>query len=108
MSIETMTKLATVTVGVGGASSIDFTNIPQTYTDLKIVLSARIDASYRQVIIKFNNSSSNYTLKMLRGDGASAASFNESGFSYNMTGYAPLAGTDTASTFGNWELYMPN
>ena len=39
--MATMVKLQTVTVGSGGASSIDFTNIPQTYTDLKIVLSAR-------------------------------------------------------------------
>jgi hypothetical protein len=37
----TMVKIDTVTVGSGGAASIEFTNIPQTYTDLQIVLSAR-------------------------------------------------------------------
>lgn len=34
--------LATVTVGSGGSANIEFTSIPQTYTDLKIVLSARV------------------------------------------------------------------
>ena len=38
---NTFKKIQTVTVGSGGAASIDFTSIPQTYTDLKIVLSAR-------------------------------------------------------------------
>ena len=41
MSIETMTKLATVTVGSGGSSTITFSNIPQNYTDLVVKASLR-------------------------------------------------------------------
>ena len=37
----TFTKIASVTVGSGGASSIDFTSIPSTYTDLCVKLSTR-------------------------------------------------------------------
>ena len=34
MSIETRTKIASVTVGAGGIGIIDINNIPQTYSDL--------------------------------------------------------------------------
>ena len=34
----TFFKIASATVGSGGASSIDFTSIPQTYTDLVFVV----------------------------------------------------------------------
>ena len=104
---DTYTLISSVTVGAGGASSIDFTSIPATYTDLKLVASIR-NVSYRQTIIKFNNSSANFTLKMLLGNGASAVSYDQAAFGYNMTGYVPLDGTDTANTFGSWELYLPN
>jgi hypothetical protein len=33
---NTYKKIASVVVGSGGSSSINFTNIPQTFTDLKI------------------------------------------------------------------------
>jgi hypothetical protein len=37
--MATMTALSTVTVGAGGAATIDFTSIPQTYTDLIVKIS---------------------------------------------------------------------
>ena len=39
--MATFTKIASATVGSGGASSIEFTSIPSTYTDLVIKLSMR-------------------------------------------------------------------
>lgn len=36
-----MIKIGTVTVGAGGAANIAFTSIPQTYTDLVLMLNAR-------------------------------------------------------------------
>jgi len=36
-----MTKIATIVVGAGGSSSIDFTGIPQNFTDLMLVYSTR-------------------------------------------------------------------
>ena len=106
--MSTHIKISTITVGSGGAASIDFTSIPATYTDLKLVMSARIEASYRQVIIKFNNSSADFTFRNILGDGASTASYTQASYGYNLIGYAPLAGTDTASTFGNMEIYIPS
>ena len=40
---NTFVLLASTTVGSGGASSIDFTSIPATYTDLVVKVSGRID-----------------------------------------------------------------
>ena len=37
----TYTLISTVTVGAGGAASIDFNSIPGTYTDLLLVVSVR-------------------------------------------------------------------
>ena len=37
----TYSKLAESTVGVSGAAFIDFNNIPQNYTDLVLLYSAR-------------------------------------------------------------------
>jgi hypothetical protein len=106
--MATFTKIASVTVGSGGAASIDFTSIPATYTDLVIKASLRNSASYRQVIIKYNNSSADFTLRNILGDGSAANSYTYAAFGFNLIGYAPLAGTDTASTFGNLEAYFPN
>ena len=52
-----MVAIQTVTVGAGGASSIEFTSIPQTYTDLKVVFSVR-DATNNNGVVKitFNGS----------------------------------------------------
>ena len=39
--------ISTITVGSGGAASIDFTSIPQTYTDLLVKISLRAVFSLR-------------------------------------------------------------
>lgn len=101
---DTFVKIASVTVGSGGASSIDFTSIPSTYTDLCIKLSARSNRAAEIddfFIIKPNNSSSNLTYRFIRGNGAAATS----GTSGNMY----IAGaSSTSSTFSNSEIYIPN
>jgi hypothetical protein len=59
------------------ASSVTFSNIPGTYTDLVVVL-AFIDSA-RFVNIRFNSdSSSNYSRTALRGNGSTASSFRGS------------------------------
>ena len=37
----TLNLISKQTVGSAGASSITFSNIPQTYTDLKVIISGR-------------------------------------------------------------------
>jgi len=95
---------STVTVGAGGASTISFTSIPATYTDLKIVVSARCDASNTAFKIRFNGATTNLSTRYLYGQGSSAASYTEGS---NIYGYEN-ASTYTASTFGNTEIYVPN
>lgn len=100
-----MVAIQTVTVGAGGASSISFTSIPQTYTDLKIVLSGRTtQASLADsVYFTFNSSTANFSSRILYGDGGSASSFTQARYAGSQPG-----STATASTFANIELYIPN
>jgi hypothetical protein len=102
----TFTKIASVSVGVLGASSIDFTAIPSTYTDLCLKISGRAtDASvYAGIYVSFNGTAYNSTGRVLEGDGSSASSgtFSNGAISF-------IAGaTATSNTFGSVELYVPN
>lgn len=102
-----MIPISTVTVGSGGASSIDFTNIPQNYTDLIIKLSARRDATSTSVDLTFNGSTSGYSRRRILGDGSTASSTSSSSAS---TIQDPMSVQSdwTSSTFGNVEIYIPN
>lgn len=101
----TYSKLAEVTVGSGGASSIDFNNIPQNYNDLVIKISGRGSASALTSVVSIllNGSSTNFTNKYVAGSGASAST----GGVVQFVGDFPAA-TSTASTFSNTEIYIPN
>jgi hypothetical protein len=70
-------SIATTTVGSGGVASVDFTSIPQTYTHLQIRSIARSTSanSDDNFHIRFNSdSSSNYSLHYVSGNGTSAIS----------------------------------
>lgn len=100
-----MIKLQTITVGASGASSIDFTNIPQTFTDLKVVLSGRVTSQVSNTMIRFNGTTTGYTGRQIYGTGASAASS-----SLTNDNIGPLVNDSafTASVFSNGEFYIPN
>jgi hypothetical protein len=100
----TFVKISTVTVGSGGAANITFSSIPQTYTDLKIVLSARNTANDNACTVLFNGSSSDFTNKILFGNGSSPASNTPN---TNYLCYLNFS-TETASVFANSEAYIPN
>jgi len=102
---NTFELIASSTVGSGGASSIDFTSIPGTYTDLLILASTRSSrSSYAgNMRIKFNTSTSNLTGRTLRGISASADSFTTTAVEWGAPG-----STTTANTFGNASFYFPN
>jgi len=112
MSLETMTKLQTVTVGAGGTSSIDFTNIPQTYTDLVISLSIKdtstgtSGASY--IDLQFNNSTGTYTVKRLLGAASATASNSAQTSNFMSIGYMGNSRASMANAFTTAELYIPN
>jgi hypothetical protein len=69
----TYEPIATTTLG-SAASSIDFTSIAASYTDLRVVLIGTT-ASATLVNLRFNSdTATNYSGTMLTGDGSAAAS----------------------------------
>ena len=105
----TMQLIAKQTVGAGGASSVTFSNIPQTYTDLKLVMSVDTTptGTYNWGYITFNGVTSNYSQRFLYGDGSSAQSFTWGASSQLSSGMLNNA-SQTASTFTSCEYYIPN
>jgi hypothetical protein len=104
-------KIATVTVGAGGAADITFSSIPATYTDLVVKLSSRSDTAASSVgnFVQFNadTSTANYAFVQLVGDGSNAGSTSAA----TTTGVLFQRNTGsiaTANTFGNSEMYIPN
>ena len=105
---NTFELISSVTVGSGGAASIDFTSIPSTYTDLCLKFSGRASSNsgfpWAVVRATFNGSSSNWTYRAIYGDGSGASSavssVSELGFG--------TSSLNTANTFGNTEIYIPN
>jgi len=96
---------STVTVGSGGAATIDFTSIPATFTDLCLKFSLRYGdyASWNYAYVQLNSTAG--TTRTLIGSGSSASSYSV-GSSLRID---YVAGTgQTASTFSNGELYIPN
>ena len=105
---NTFTLIASSTVGAGGASSIDFTSIPSTYTDLVIKYSLRSSSTtddYLGVKLSFNSSTTSFTIRQVTGTGSTASSSNYS--TNNPSGYMQ-AGLTTASTFASGDIYIPN
>jgi hypothetical protein len=107
----TMTLVSTVTVGAGGAAAIDFTTIPQTGSDLMIVVSCRNTGTGNSLILCQPNSisSASYTLRILRGE-STVTSATESSTGVNYAFIAGYTGGSnlTASTFTSAQIYIPN
>jgi len=108
MANPTYTLISTQTVGAGGAASVTFSSIPQTYTDLVVKISARSARSAQQVdnlFMTFNSTTSGYTYRNLSGNGSSAASAS---YSSRYISLSLDAAGSTANTFSNIETYIPN
>jgi hypothetical protein len=92
------------------ATSVTFDNIPQTgYTDLKLVMSARDTSTaganwngYSFTILP-NGLSTNITQRSIFGNGSNVASYSDTSM-FNVIDM----GSDTANTFSNVEIYIPN
>jgi hypothetical protein len=92
--------------------TVTFSNIPQTYTDLMILISGRSDfngAFDGGPSMFFNGLGSlgnYYSDTRLIGDGSSATSARTSDAAIYL-GHVPAA-TATANSFSNHEIYIPN
>jgi hypothetical protein len=113
--------IQTTTVGSGGAATVSFSSIPQTYTDLVIVGSVRSTSTtsntgeYDVMAYRFNATTSGYTARVIEASGTSAVSSAQTtatgsgGGTYGRISDGginnSLSGTSIFSSF-NW--YIPN
>lgn len=97
----TYEPIATTTLGAT-AGFIDFTSIPSTYTDLRIVLIARSNnaASTDSQQIYFNGAVGNCSWTRLSGDGTSATSTRGTSTNQIVVTDALPAASATAGIFG--------
>lgn len=110
---NTMTLISAATVGAGGTANITFSSIPQTYTDLKLVVNARENYTgggpWGNLAITFNGSTSGYSeTAFYQADtsGGSGASTTTSGSS--LRSFYAARNDATANVFSNGEMYIPN
>jgi len=118
MATNTYTLISTTSVGSGGASNITFSSIPSTYTDLVVLFSVRSNNTsagsglYESLVTRVNGSttSGDYSSIVIRGDGTGGVSnayyFGTVGWDFPGT-YVNAANV-TASTFSNFQIYVPN
>lgn len=104
----TMKLIQSITVGAGGASSISFSSIPQTATDLVLELSSRCNLAANGVslLLAINGSTSSFTTRRFYGNGTGATSESNAPAS-NYFGETCGSST-TANTFGNLTATFPN
>jgi hypothetical protein len=87
-----------------GQAAISFNSIPQDFTDLYILMSARTNRVLEGdgFYLRFNNNSSGYTQRRLIGSGSGVSSDTQTGVFFT------TAANATANTFGNSSIYVPN
>jgi len=108
----------TVIVGSGGSTTISFTSIPSSYTDLVVVTSIRSSvtgsagAGYQERLnILFNGATTNYSERWMQAEAGTTVNTGTAYF--NTSGTVGLAGTAvpsdwTSNTFNNNQIYIPN
>ena len=106
---NTFTLIAGTTVGSGGASSVVFSSIPSTYTDLVLKMSSRTNRAsiVTDVIwVKLNNTSTTYSNKFINTNGTTGTVTTTGN---PLEQYGSSAGSGAlANTFSNAEFYIAN
>jgi hypothetical protein len=104
---NTYELISSSTVGSGGASSINFSSIPSTFTDLLLKVCARGTADRNSSGYYFNLTintlTTNQSSRYINGNGIAA----QSGSFTRIYGYCAPSDS-TASTFSNNEFYFTN
>lgn len=73
--VVTSTEVAIATTTLGSANAtISFTSIPSTYTDLRIVFTGTVTAASSLRLTFNSDSGTNYSFRIIRGNGTEAAS----------------------------------
>lgn len=105
---NTFVKIATITAS-SPVNVVSFTGIPQTYTDLKLCVSARAttNSANQGVYLQFSaDGNTVYSQTVLRSDGSSVSSFRVSASNAITTNEIPNT-LNTTATFSNTEFYIP-
>jgi hypothetical protein len=99
---NTLIPIQTYTL-TGNTTSITFSNIPQNYTDLKVVASLRADSTQNWGDITFNGGATAISMRHILNNGGSVISqaYSPLRFQCNTSSY-------TANTFSNAEMYVTN
>ena len=97
-----MKLIESKTLGTAQAS-IEFTSIPQTYTDLRMVFSLRKSNDNVVANVLVNGATTSLSERFLFGTGSATGSSSGSAFNVYV-----VADGRTANTFGNGEIYVPN
>lgn len=104
--------IASYTVGSGGTSSIDFTSIPNTYTDLRLVLSGRAAATgwtTSGLRLTVNGAGGTaYATKQLYNTAAGGGGSTSTSSAAYISGAVNNGSSSTSSTFSSTEFYFPN
>ena len=101
--LNSFESIATVTVGAGGASSISFTSIPQTFTHLQLRGLFRSDyGSGAGAYFRMNNDTTSgiYSAHGLSGNGSSASAFGDINISAGTYWGLDTGPSSTANSFG--------
>lgn len=88
------------------ASTVTFSSIPQTFTDLKVIICDRTNrnsAVNDALGLNFNGSATSFTSRRLYGSGSGAYSDTEP-----LYPIIDNAANSTSNTFSNIEFYIPN
>jgi hypothetical protein len=96
-------SIATVTVGSGGSSTIDFTSISNTYTHLQIRYISRSSLNNGNLAIRVGNGSldtgSNYAYHRIYGDGSGTGADSNSSLTKGLIGTTAYSSI-TSNVFG--------
>jgi hypothetical protein len=98
----TMTLIETKTLP-SAAASIEFTSIPQDFTDLLVLCAARSNQSGAFDNSTFLINGSGGSMRRLLGVGSSASSSSDANLTLEWT-----AASATADVFGSYSIYIPN
>ena len=105
---NTYELIASSTVSAGGTSSIDFTSISGSYTDLCVMASIRTNyaAVSDDMCMRFNGSSTSYSNKQIFGTGSAVGT--GSPFTDRLYIGAGDGNNATSNTFSSNCIYIPN
>jgi len=98
---NTYTQIASTTLG-SSSTTINFTSIPSTYTDLVLVLQGTANSNYWDLYVRFNSdTASNYSVTRLFGNGSTAGSNRLSNDTLIQTTYYGNLGTGQSTQILN-------